>query len=222
MRSLEITSYKARVLQETAARGKQRATGDESGTFAEPLPSQLSSSSLLSSASSSASEGGVIERAVCWDLEQRGDVGETALHLALLLLLLLLLLPGAAPGESIPLYRAASLFINLTYLLTSFSLMRRRRNLAVRRYTWRCCCIADPVLPVVSYRTTPGAAAEQAARQVPADRRRSARCLPATQPRLLRRRRVLRYCRLISREFSLGVLGSPRLLVTRAAPDSFA
>ena len=76
----------------------------------------------------------MIERAVCWDLEQRGDVGETALHLALLLLLLLLL-PGAAPGESIPLYRAASLFINLTYLLTSFSLMRRRRNLAVRRYT---------------------------------------------------------------------------------------
>ena len=130
--------------------------GDESGTFAEPLPSQLSSSSLLSSASSSASDGGVIERAVCWDLEQRGDVGETALHLALLLLLLLL--PGATPGESIPLYRAASLFINLTYLLTSFSLMRRRRNLAVRRYTWRCCCIADPVLPVVSSYTTPGAA----------------------------------------------------------------
>ena len=27
----------------------------------------------------------MVERLVCWDLDQRGDVGETALHLALLL-----------------------------------------------------------------------------------------------------------------------------------------
>jgi len=105
-------------LQEIAARGKQRAMGDESGTFAEPLPSQLSSSSLLSTASSSASEGGVIERAVCWDLEQRGDVGETALHLALLLLLLL---PPVLPPVS--LFRCIELQVclltSLTYLLHS-------------------------------------------------------------------------------------------------------
>ena len=39
----------------------------------------------LSSASSSATDEHEIERMVCWDLKKRGDVGETALHLALLL-----------------------------------------------------------------------------------------------------------------------------------------
>ena len=37
------------------------------------------------SAGESASDEDTIERMVCWDLEQRGDVGETALHMSLLL-----------------------------------------------------------------------------------------------------------------------------------------
>jgi len=50
------------------------------------LPSSSSSSSSLSvSAAVPAADNEVTERAVCWDLDQRGDVGETALHLALLL-----------------------------------------------------------------------------------------------------------------------------------------
>jgi len=37
------------------------------------------------SAGESARDENTIERMVCWDLEQRGDVGETALHMSLLL-----------------------------------------------------------------------------------------------------------------------------------------
>ena len=42
-------------------------------------------SSQFSVASSAGDDDDTIERAVCWDLNQRGDAGETALHLCLLL-----------------------------------------------------------------------------------------------------------------------------------------
>jgi len=42
-------------------------------------------SSQFSVASSAGDDEDTIERTVCWDLNQRGDAGETALHLCLLL-----------------------------------------------------------------------------------------------------------------------------------------
>ena len=64
----------------------QRTTASElhdSTEKCDELPSTSSSSSL--SVEVSARNEDVTERMVCWDLDQRGDVGETALHLSLLL-----------------------------------------------------------------------------------------------------------------------------------------
>jgi len=71
------------VSQWTTAReqreSRERLVRDESGKRG-----GSSSPSSLFSAASSAPDDNTIERTVCWDLQQRGDAGETALHLCLL------------------------------------------------------------------------------------------------------------------------------------------
>ena len=68
------------ISQETTTKeqvgSRERVLSETAGTGVEtPRPSS----------STSAAEQELIERKVCWDLRQRGNVGETALHLALLL-----------------------------------------------------------------------------------------------------------------------------------------